>query len=126
MLTPLCELALPALSCLSVWSSLGVSEHRGLHPFALIHPKFLTLMREFLNKSSSYQGRTLWPFLLCARSRFADLSRGKEKKVRKNSVVVPRGTTMEVMKKKKVVVALSVSGKEVELVPMDKAVEAEA
>ncbi|KAL0294107.1 UNVERIFIED_CONTAM: hypothetical protein Scaly_3128500 [Sesamum calycinum] len=129
-------LALPALSCLSVWSALGVSEQRSLHPFALVHPKFLTLMHELLNKPSSYQaiscrlvgkvrasspisggasptqappdeggresyrpksfdpslnggghlifsfrrcsfplGRSVWPFLLRARSRFADLSR---------------------------------------------------
>lgn len=53
---PLRQLALPALSSLSVWSALGVSEQRGLHPFALVHPKFLTLMHELLNKPSSYQG----------------------------------------------------------------------
>lgn len=42
--------------CLSVRSALGVSEQRSLHPFTLVHPKFLTLMHEFGNKPSSYQG----------------------------------------------------------------------
>eukprot|EP01018_Ginkgo_biloba_P028889 Gb_01748 [translate_table: standard] len=42
--------------CLSVWSALDVSERRSLHPFTLVHPKFPTLMHEFGDKPSPYQG----------------------------------------------------------------------